>query len=50
LLGGPDLPFTIFPMLMYHASQLIIDTVVASRMKASDTIPVAVAEGSTSAS
>jgi sodium/bile acid cotransporter 7 len=37
LLGGPDLPFTIFPMLMYHASQLIIDTVVASRMKGSTT-------------
>lgn len=33
LLGGPEHPFTIFPMLMYHASQLVIDTVVASRMK-----------------
>lgn len=28
------LPFAVFPMLMYHASQLFIDTVVADRMAA----------------
>lgn len=30
---GP-MPFAIIPMLMYHASQLVIDTVVAARLKA----------------
>jgi solute carrier family 10 (sodium/bile acid cotransporter), member 7 len=50
LLGGPDLPFTIFPMLMYHASQLLIDTVVASRMKGKEAAPDAGAAGSSSAS
>jgi sodium/bile acid cotransporter 7 len=33
LLGGAGLPFAIFPMLMYHASQLIIDTLVATRVR-----------------
>ncbi|MBX3442440.1 MAG: bile acid:sodium symporter [Planctomyces sp.] len=33
LLGGLGLPFVIFPMLMYHASQLVIDTVVAARIR-----------------
>jgi sodium/bile acid cotransporter 7 len=38
MLGNPDLlgagmgiPFAVFPILMYHASQLFIDTVVADR-------------------
>lgn len=31
------LPFSLLPMLMYHASQLFIDTWIADRMKASDT-------------
>jgi sodium/bile acid cotransporter 7 len=39
--GNPDLlgpglgvPFAVFPMLMFHASQLFIDTAVADRMAA----------------
>lgn len=39
MFGNPDLldtgvgvPFVVFPMLMYHASQLFIDTIVADRM------------------
>jgi solute carrier family 10 (sodium/bile acid cotransporter), member 7 len=39
MLGNPDLlgpglgiPFAVFPMLMYHASQLFIDTVVADSL------------------
>ena len=31
---GYGLPFAVFPMLMYHASQLFIDTAVADRMAA----------------
>jgi sodium/bile acid cotransporter 7 len=31
------LPFAVFPMLMYHASQLFIDTAVADRMAAAPT-------------
>ena len=37
LFGNPDLidghgiPFAVFPMIMYHASQLIIDTMIADR-------------------
>jgi solute carrier family 10 (sodium/bile acid cotransporter), member 7 len=33
MLGNPDLgiPFAVFPILMYHASQLFIDTVIADR-------------------
>jgi sodium/bile acid cotransporter 7 len=35
LLGpGVGIPFAVFPMLMYHASQLFIDTVVADRLAA----------------
>jgi sodium/bile acid cotransporter 7 len=34
LLGGGKLSFAMLPMLMYHASQLIIDTVVAARLSA----------------
>jgi solute carrier family 10 (sodium/bile acid cotransporter), member 7 len=41
MLGNPDLlgpgqgiPFAVFPMLMYHASQLFIDTVVADALAA----------------
>ncbi len=29
-----NLPFAVFPMLMYHASQLFIDTAIAARMAA----------------
>lgn len=37
LLGpGVGLPFAVFPMLMFHASQLFIDTAVADRMAAAD--------------
>jgi hypothetical protein len=33
LLGpGEGIPFAVFPMLMYHASQLFIDTVVADQL------------------
>ena len=36
LLGpGEGIPFAVFPMLMYHASQLFIDTAVADRLAAS---------------
>ena len=36
LLGpGQGVPFAVFPMLMYHASQLFIDTIVADRFAAS---------------
>ena len=37
IFGGPDvvagaaIPFAVFPMLMFHASQLFIDTIVADR-------------------
>jgi len=41
MFGNPDLlgigvgvPFAVFPMLMYHASQLFIDTAVADRLAA----------------
>ena len=36
MFGNPELgvPFAVFPMLMYHASQLFIDTAVADRMAA----------------
>lgn len=41
MLGHPDLlgpgmgiPFAVFPMLMYHASQLFIDTVIADNLAA----------------
>jgi sodium/bile acid cotransporter 7 len=35
LLGpGEGIPFAVFPMLMYHASQLFIDTVVADTLAA----------------
>jgi sodium/bile acid cotransporter 7 len=36
MFGNADLgvPFAVFPMLMYHASQLFIDTAVADRMAA----------------
>lgn len=41
MFGNPDLlgpgvgvPFAVFPMLMYHASQLFIDTAVADRLRA----------------
>jgi sodium/bile acid cotransporter 7 len=41
MFGNPDLlgpgmgvPFAVFPMLMYHASQLFIDTAVAERLAA----------------
>lgn len=30
------LPFSLLPMLMYHASQLFIDTWIADRMKSGD--------------
>lgn len=32
LFGGSGLPFAVFPMLMFHGSQLFIDTAVADRM------------------
>jgi sodium/bile acid cotransporter 7 len=35
------LPFAVFPMLMYHASQLFIDTAVADRMAAATPEPSA---------
>ena len=36
MLGNPELgiPFAVFPILMYHASQLFIDTVIADRFAA----------------
>jgi sodium/bile acid cotransporter 7 len=41
MFGNPDLlgaglgvPFAVFPMLMYHASQLVVDTFIADRMVA----------------
>jgi sodium/bile acid cotransporter 7 len=37
LLGpGIGIPFAVFPMLMYHASQLFIDTAIADRFKSTD--------------
>ncbi len=30
------LPFAVFPMLMFHASQLVIDTIVADRVSECD--------------
>jgi sodium/bile acid cotransporter 7 len=43
LMGNPDLlgpglgvPFAVFPMLMYHASQLFIDTAIADRLRSAD--------------
>jgi sodium/bile acid cotransporter 7 len=46
MFGNPDLlgpgigvPFAVFPMLMYHASQLFIDTVIADRLAASGSKP-----------
>ena len=40
MFGNPDLlgagvgvPFAVFPMLMYHASQLFLDTIVADRLE-----------------
>ncbi len=35
LYNGLGLPFAIFPMLMYHASQLFLDTAIAERLAAS---------------
>lgn len=44
MFGNPDLlgpgigiPFAVFPMLMYHASQLFIDTAIADRFQATNT-------------
>jgi sodium/bile acid cotransporter 7 len=40
--GGPEvvdglpIPFAVFPMLMFHASQLFIDTLIADRLKKAD--------------
>ena len=34
--AGVGVPFAVFPMLMYHASQLFIDTAIADRMAARD--------------
>ncbi len=34
IFGGKGVPFAVFPMLMYHASQLFIDTVIADRLAA----------------
>ena len=34
-------PFAIFPMLLYHTSQLFLDTAIASRLKPSDPPPPA---------
>ena len=34
MFGGGDYPFVVFPMIMYHASQLFIDTLVADRLAA----------------
>jgi len=31
MFGGAGVPFAVFPMLMYHASQLFIDTTIADR-------------------
>ena len=43
MFGDPDLlgpgrgvPLAVFPMLMYHASQMFLDTVVASRLRKSE--------------
>ena len=35
LLEGQGVPFAVFPMLMYHAWQLFIDTAIADRLAAS---------------
>ncbi|MDA1162249.1 MAG: bile acid:sodium symporter [Planctomycetota bacterium] len=32
VVGGLSVPFAVFPMLMFHASQLFIDTIVADRL------------------
>ena len=32
LFGGMGVPFAVFPMLMYHASQLFVDTHIADRL------------------
>lgn len=32
MLGGVKFPFAIFPMIIYHASQLLIDTSIAQRL------------------
>lgn len=36
MFGDRGMPFAVFPMLMYHASQLFIDTFVADRFAASE--------------
>ena len=34
LIDGHGLPFAVFPMIMYHASQLFVDTMIADRLAA----------------
>ncbi|MHC4877838.1 MAG: bile acid:sodium symporter family protein [Planctomycetota bacterium] len=37
VIDGSPIPFAVFPMLMFHASQLFVDTLIADRIKASET-------------
>jgi sodium/bile acid cotransporter 7 len=32
IFGDAGVPFAIFPMLMYHSTQLIVDTLIAQRL------------------
>ncbi|MBI1314914.1 hypothetical protein GC176_26775 [bacterium] len=36
VIDGLPIPFAVFPMLMFHASQLFIDTLIADRLKAAE--------------
>jgi hypothetical protein len=32
MFGNAGVPFAIFPMLMYHTTQLVVDTFIAQRL------------------
>jgi len=36
VIDGLPIPFAVFPMLMFHASQLFVDTLIADRLKKAD--------------
>jgi predicted Na+-dependent transporter len=35
MFGSGSFPFAVFPMLMFHATQLFVDTIIADRIAAS---------------
>lgn len=47
VVGGLPIPFAVFPMLMFHASQLFIDTLIADRLKQTEEITSQPHEAST---